>query len=63
LAQWLKKSAVNGVVVTSETGLGGVALSPLGRAFQDLLGEVNQCLAREATDVYLVVAGRAMKLP
>lgn len=63
LAQRLKQSAINGIVVTSETGLGGVALSPLGRAFQDLLGEVNQCLARAASDVYLVVSGRAMRLP
>lgn len=50
------------VIVTTETGLGGVALSPLGRAFQDLLGEVNQIVAQRAEDVYLIIAGRALKL-
>lgn len=63
LADFLQKSAVSAVLVTSETGLGGVAMTPLGRAFQDLLGEVNQVLAAEAEDVYLVVSGRPLKLP
>ncbi|HEU4965690.1 MAG TPA: bifunctional adenosylcobinamide kinase/adenosylcobinamide-phosphate guanylyltransferase [Bacilli bacterium] len=63
LADWLQKTPLQAVVVTTETGLGGVAMSPLGRAFQDLLGEVNQILAHQAADVFLVVAGRALRLP
>ncbi|MFT9849086.1 bifunctional adenosylcobinamide kinase/adenosylcobinamide-phosphate guanylyltransferase [Aneurinibacillus sp. REN35] len=45
------------IVVTSETGLGGVAMSRLGRWFQDVLGSVNQRIAAEADDVYAVLSG------
>jgi adenosylcobinamide kinase/adenosylcobinamide-phosphate guanylyltransferase len=31
--------------------------TPLGRAFRDLLGRVNQALAQAAAEVYLLVAG------
>ena len=58
----LQKSSCPAVVVTNETGLGGVAMTPLGRAFQDLLGDVNQMLAAGAQDVYLVVSGRPLRL-
>jgi adenosylcobinamide kinase / adenosylcobinamide-phosphate guanylyltransferase len=45
------------VLVTLEAGWGVVPPSPLGRAFRDVLGRVNQSLAREAASVYLLVAG------
>jgi adenosylcobinamide kinase / adenosylcobinamide-phosphate guanylyltransferase len=63
LAQWLQDVSWQAVVVTNETGLGGVAMTPLGRAFQDLLGEVNQIVAHQAQEMYLVVSGRALRLP
>ncbi|PWK14823.1 bifunctional adenosylcobinamide kinase/adenosylcobinamide-phosphate guanylyltransferase [Tumebacillus permanentifrigoris] len=63
LADFLQKSPVPTVLVTNETGLGGVAMTPLGRAFQDLLGEVNQLFAAQAEEVYLVVSGRPLRLP
>ncbi|MGA8942027.1 MAG: bifunctional adenosylcobinamide kinase/adenosylcobinamide-phosphate guanylyltransferase [Thermoactinomyces sp.] len=55
---WLKSLAQReAVIVTDETGLGGVAMHPLSRAFQDALGWVNQEIARQANEVWLVVAG------
>lgn len=45
------------IIVTEETGLGVVPAFPLGRVFRDLLGLVNEELARQADKVYLVVAG------
>jgi adenosylcobinamide kinase/adenosylcobinamide-phosphate guanylyltransferase len=45
------------LLVTLEAGLGVVPPSPLGRAFRDLLGRVNQALAAAAAEVYLMVAG------
>jgi adenosylcobinamide kinase/adenosylcobinamide-phosphate guanylyltransferase len=45
------------VVVTNELGCGLVPESPVGRAFRDLQGWVNQDLARAADRVYLLVAG------
>jgi adenosylcobinamide kinase/adenosylcobinamide-phosphate guanylyltransferase len=50
------------VVVTDEVGQGGVALTPLGRQFADLLGDANQALAAAAERVYYVVAGLAVEL-
>ncbi|MHB1605616.1 MAG: bifunctional adenosylcobinamide kinase/adenosylcobinamide-phosphate guanylyltransferase [Leptospirales bacterium] len=50
------------VVVTEETGLGGIPLTPLGRRFTDFLGEVNQTLSSRADSVYLSVAGCVIRL-
>ncbi|MCR8993949.1 bifunctional adenosylcobinamide kinase/adenosylcobinamide-phosphate guanylyltransferase [Brevibacillus laterosporus] len=50
------------IVVSDEVGLGGVALSKLGRAFQDITGFANQIVAQYADEVYLVVAGIPMKI-
>ncbi|MED1948044.1 MULTISPECIES: bifunctional adenosylcobinamide kinase/adenosylcobinamide-phosphate guanylyltransferase [Brevibacillus] len=45
------------IAVTSEVGLGGIALSRLGRWFADVLGDVNQRSARQADAVYAVLSG------
>jgi adenosylcobinamide kinase / adenosylcobinamide-phosphate guanylyltransferase len=44
-------------VVTNEVGWGVVPAHPLGRRFRDLLGRVNQRVARRADEVVLLVAG------
>jgi adenosylcobinamide kinase/adenosylcobinamide-phosphate guanylyltransferase len=45
------------VVVTNEVGLGVVPATPLGRAYRDALGRVNQGMASAAQRVILLVAG------
>ncbi|RAL25620.1 bifunctional adenosylcobinamide kinase/adenosylcobinamide-phosphate guanylyltransferase [Thermoflavimicrobium daqui] len=45
------------ILVTNEVGLGGISMHPVGRLFQDALGEVNQYIAQEADEVWLVVSG------
>ena len=50
------------IVVTNEVGLGIVPAYPLGRVYRDALGYVNQCLARAANRVYLMVAGMAVDI-
>jgi adenosylcobinamide kinase / adenosylcobinamide-phosphate guanylyltransferase len=50
------------IVVTSEVGLGGVAMSSLGRAFQDFLGEANQMVAMQSDEVYAVMSGIPWRL-
>ncbi|MBN6186766.1 bifunctional adenosylcobinamide kinase/adenosylcobinamide-phosphate guanylyltransferase [Aneurinibacillus sp. BA2021] len=63
--RWLasaKQYAGTLIVVTSETGLGGVAMSRLGRWFQDLLGMVNQRIAAEAEEAYAVLSGIPLKI-
>ena len=51
------ESAQAFVIVSSEVGLSLVPPEPLGRRFQDVLGMVNQKIAADATEVFLVVAG------
>jgi len=50
------------IVVTNEVGLGIVPAYLLGRVYRDALGYVNQCLARAADRVYLMVAGLAVDI-
>jgi adenosylcobinamide kinase/adenosylcobinamide-phosphate guanylyltransferase len=50
------------IVVSNEIGAGLVPEYALGRAYRDTLGYVNQCLARSAERVYLLVAGIAVDL-
>jgi adenosylcobinamide kinase / adenosylcobinamide-phosphate guanylyltransferase len=50
------------VVVSNEVGSGVVPEYPLGRRYRDLLGEINQRVARVADDVVLMVAGLPLAL-
>lgn len=50
------------VAVTNEVGSGIVPMTPLGRAYRDVLGRVNATWAAAADRALLVVAGRALVL-
>ncbi|WP_105317491.1 cobyric acid synthase [Thermus tenuipuniceus] len=50
------------IAVSNEVGMGIVPAHPLARRYRDLLGEVNALFAQEAEEVYLMVAGRALRL-
>jgi len=50
------------VVVSSEVGSSLVPTTPVGRAFQDLLGRANQHLAAAATQVFVCFAGLPLEL-
>lgn len=49
-------------IVTNEIGLGLVPETKFGRLFRDLLGRVNQFLAKEADAVYFVISGLPQKI-
>jgi adenosyl cobinamide kinase/adenosyl cobinamide phosphate guanylyltransferase len=51
------------IVVSEEVGLSVHPPTELGRRFTDVMGTLNQAVAAVATDVWLVVAGRALPLP
>jgi adenosylcobinamide kinase/adenosylcobinamide-phosphate guanylyltransferase len=50
------------VLVSNEVGSGVVPAYPVGRRYRDLLGEINQRVARIADDVVLMVAGLPLAL-
>jgi adenosyl cobinamide kinase/adenosyl cobinamide phosphate guanylyltransferase len=62
LAQRVRARTGFAIVVSNEVGLGLVPPNPLGRAYRDVLGQVNARWAEAADDVLLLVAGRAVPL-
>ena len=50
------------LAVSNEVGLGIVPDTPLGREYRDILGTVNQRLARACKEVMFMAAGLPMKL-
>jgi adenosylcobinamide kinase / adenosylcobinamide-phosphate guanylyltransferase len=57
-----REGAATWIVVSNEVGLGLVPPYPLGRAYRDLLGRMNQSIAAAADEVYLLVAGIPVEL-
>lgn len=55
-------SPAHWIVVSNEVGLGVVPPSPLGRAYRDALGRVNQAVAARAGEVCLMVAGLPLQI-
>jgi adenosyl cobinamide kinase/adenosyl cobinamide phosphate guanylyltransferase len=49
-------------VITNEVGSGIVPDNELARRYEDLLGRVNAMWATAATDAFLIVAGRSVRL-
>ena len=49
-------------IVTGEVGLGIVPETRLGRFFRDVQGKINQLIAKEASEAYLVICGLAQQL-
>lgn len=50
------------ILVSNEVGMGLVPPSPLGRRYRDILGRVNQAVARQADSIVLMVAGLPVDL-
>lgn len=50
------------VIVTNEVGSGIVPENRLARRFRDLAGKINQVVAGSATDAFLVVSGKGLRL-
>jgi adenosylcobinamide kinase/adenosylcobinamide-phosphate guanylyltransferase len=62
LCEALRTAQCTVVLVSNEVGSGVVPPYPVGCRFRDLLGEINQKIARVADDVVLMVAGLPLAL-
>jgi adenosylcobinamide kinase/adenosylcobinamide-phosphate guanylyltransferase len=58
----LRESVPVLVVVSNEVGMGLVPPFRLGRIFRDIAGRLNQRLAAEADEVFMVMAGLPVRL-
>lgn len=57
-----RSSPADVVGVSNEVGMGVVPATPSGRRFRDELGALNTALAAGSDEVFLVVAGRLLRL-
>jgi adenosylcobinamide kinase / adenosylcobinamide-phosphate guanylyltransferase len=62
LCEALRTAQCNVVLVSNEVGSGVVPEYAVGCSYRDLLGEINQKIARIADDVVLMVAGLPLAL-
>lgn len=53
---------LDAVIVTNELGMGIVPENRLARLYRDIAGRINQMVASEADEVYLVVSGIPMQI-
>lgn len=57
LTEWLRAARHPVVLVSNEVGLGLVPETPLGRAFRDAQGRLNQAIAAAVPNVAFIAAG------
>jgi adenosylcobinamide kinase / adenosylcobinamide-phosphate guanylyltransferase len=57
-----KKIDASYIIVSNEVGLGLVPDNRMGRLYRDILGRANQMLARDADEVFFMVAGIPLKV-
>lgn len=62
LLEEIKKTDLYFVIVTNEIGMGIVPANRLSRIYGDIVGRINQQIAKDSDEVYLVVSGIPMKI-
>ncbi|MGL5053846.1 MAG: bifunctional adenosylcobinamide kinase/adenosylcobinamide-phosphate guanylyltransferase [Cetobacterium sp.] len=62
LIKFIKESNLDMVIVSNEVGMGLVPAYALGRCFRDIAGRINQLVAKESDEAYLIVSGLELKL-
>lgn len=62
LEKCIHKSKATFIIVSNEVGMGLVSLNKMGRAYQDLLGTVNQGIASFSDEVYFMVSGIPLRI-
>lgn len=62
LIDFIKDSSLDMILVSNEVGMGLVPPYALGRYFRDIGGRMNQLVAKESDEAYLVVSGLELKL-
>lgn len=58
----IKKTDLYVVIVTNEIGMSVVSSNKISRIYTDIVGRINQQIAKESDEVYFVVSGIPMKI-
>ncbi|MCB4790387.1 MAG: bifunctional adenosylcobinamide kinase/adenosylcobinamide-phosphate guanylyltransferase [Elusimicrobia bacterium] len=56
------KNNLSAIIVTNEVGWGIVPANKLARNFRDMAGKVNQLMAKQSDEVYIMISGIPLKL-
>jgi adenosylcobinamide kinase/adenosylcobinamide-phosphate guanylyltransferase len=62
LIDFMKSTNAVFILVSNEVGLGLVPDNKLARDYRDILGKVNQTVARNADDIYFMISGIPQKI-
>lgn len=62
LLEAIRQTELYFVIVTNEIGLAPVAANRLTRIYTDIIGRINQLIAKASDEVYFVVSGIPMKI-
>lgn len=62
LLEAIRKTDLYFVIVTNEIGLSPVSGNKLTRIYTDIIGRMNQLIAKSSDEVYFVVSGIPMKI-
>jgi len=62
LLRSIKARDMDAILVSNEVGMGLVPSYRLGRIFRDIAGRVNQRIAAEADEAYMICSGIPLKL-
>lgn len=58
----IRKENKNLIIVTNEVGSSLTPMNHIGRVFTDIQGRINQKLAKESDEVYIVISGIEVKI-
>ena len=62
LIEFIRSTRSIFIIVSNEIGLGLVPENKLARDYRDILGKVNQIIAKNADDVYFMISGIPQKI-
>ncbi len=62
LLEYIRGYSGDFIIVSNELGLGLVPPYPLGRYFRDISGRINQKIAKNSHEAYMVVSGLKVQL-
>ena len=58
----IRKRKISAVIVSNEVGWGIVPVNKLARDYRDIAGKVNQIMAKESDEAYVMISGIPLKL-